>query len=122
MPAELVCFNPECRARYGIDEVLYQCSLCGALLEVENDFQGIKPKELQQCWDQRRLSRAPLDVSGVWRFREMLPFADPTHIVSLREAILLSWTCLAPRNMGGWRTSSASTRVTTLRRRSKTTA
>ena len=25
MSAELICFNPECRKRFAIDEVIYQC-------------------------------------------------------------------------------------------------
>ena len=37
-------------------------------------------------WDGRRLSREPLDVSGVWRFRDLLPFlGDTKHIVTLQE-------------------------------------
>jgi threonine synthase len=86
MPAELACFNPDCRRRYAIDEVLYQCMSCDSLLEVSNDFSGARAAELKATWDQRRLSRDALDVSGVWRFREMLPFAsEPSHIVTLRE-------------------------------------
>ena len=86
MPAELICFNPDCRHRYAIDEPLYQCAACESLLEVSNDFSGARSQELKNLWDQRRLSRAPLDTSGVWRFREMLPFVDdPAYIVTLRE-------------------------------------
>ena len=86
MPAQLVCFNPECRKHYGIDEVIYQCPACGALLEVENDFSKARPEELCQLWQGRRLSREALDVSGVWRYREMLPFvSDLSNVVTLRE-------------------------------------
>lgn len=86
MPSELVCFNPDCRQRFAIDEPLYQCPACDSLLEVANDFSGLRADALKNLWDQRRLSRAPLDVSGVWRFREMLAFVDdPAHIVTLRE-------------------------------------
>jgi threonine synthase len=86
MPTELVCFNPNCRRRFAIDEVLYQCPACDSLLEVANDFSAVRAHDLRETWDQRRLSREPLDVSGVWRFRELLPFADdPAHIVTLRE-------------------------------------
>jgi threonine synthase len=86
MPAELVCFNPQCRKSYALDEVLYQCPACQSLLEVENDFSGCRAADLKALWDQRRLSRQPLDTSGVWRFREMLPFAgQEPHIVTLRE-------------------------------------
>ena len=32
------------------------------------------------------MSNAPLDQSGVWRYREMIPFLDDTaHVVTLRE-------------------------------------
>jgi hypothetical protein len=30
---ELLCFNPACRARFAITEVLYNCPNCGALIE-----------------------------------------------------------------------------------------
>ena len=86
MRAALVCFNPACRARYGLDEPLYQCPQCDALIEVEMDYSTADAGELQSLWDRRRLSREPLDVSGVWRFREMLPFAGAEeHIVTIRE-------------------------------------
>ena len=86
MPPVLVCFNPFCRARLGLDEPLYQCPQCGGLLEVEMDYSSLDAGALKALWDKRRLSRAPLDVSGVWRFREMLPFADAEeHIVTIRE-------------------------------------
>ncbi len=86
MPSELVCFNPDCAQRYPIDEVLYNCPTCGGLVEVKNNFSGVEPQDLRQLWDRRRLSREPLDVSGVWRFRDMLPFVeDESHVVSIRE-------------------------------------
>ena len=86
MSPELVCFNPACPERYPIDEVLYQCPKCAGLLEAKYDFGGLSSTDLTAMWDARRLSREPLDVSGVWRFREMLPFMeDASQIVTLRE-------------------------------------
>ncbi len=86
MAAELTCFNPECRKRFAIDEVIYQCPACDGLIEASNDFTGLDAEKLRALWDQRRLSRLSLDVSGVWRYREMLPFLDdPQHVVTLRE-------------------------------------
>lgn len=86
MSAELVCFNPDCRARRAIDAVAYNCSRCGALLEVVNDYSQANPQALKALWDKRRTSRAKIDVSGVWRFREMLSFVDdPSSIVTLPE-------------------------------------
>ena len=83
---QLTCFNRNCGKSFSVDEVLYECPTCGALLETENDFSDIDAAELVRCWQQRRLSRDPLDVSGVWRYREILPFADDLrHVVTLQE-------------------------------------
>jgi threonine synthase len=84
--AELVCFEASCRARYAITEVLYNCPKCGGLIEVS--YTGTRPDaaELRQLFCQRRASNAPLDASGVWRYRELFPFLnDDSHVVTLRE-------------------------------------
>src|SRR5260370_231152 len=84
--AELLCFEPSCRARFAIIEVLYNCPQCNGLLEVI--YSGLRPSavELRERFRQRRLSNAPIDTSGVWRYREMIPFLDDNaHIVTLRE-------------------------------------
>ena len=40
----------------------------------------------KEVWSRRRLSRERLDRSGVWRFRELLPFmADESNVVTLEE-------------------------------------
>ena len=84
--AKLQCFDPACRKEFALEEILYQCSSCGALLEVVNDYSTFDRKTVEQCWQRRRLSRDPLDISGVWRYREILPFTDDLqHVVSLRE-------------------------------------
>jgi threonine synthase len=86
MPAELVCFEEKCRARFPITEVIYNCPRCGGLLEA-----GYEPPEqsalmLKRIWRERRTSNAPLDQSGVWRYRELIPFlAGYTCVVTLRE-------------------------------------
>jgi threonine synthase len=86
MHSDLVCFNPACRARFGITEVLYNCPKCGGLLEAEYDFSGIDAPTLKKTWRERRMSNAPLDQSGVWRYKELFPFLDDDkHVVTLRE-------------------------------------
>ena len=86
MKAQLVCFNSQCSHQYGLDEVAYQCASCGGLLEVRYDFEPLDPSALVDIWQARRQSREPLDVSGVWRYREMLPFLDDfSHVVTLQE-------------------------------------
>ncbi|MBK5292396.1 MAG: threonine synthase [Acidobacteriia bacterium] len=86
MPAELICFESSCRARYAVTEVIYNCPRCGGLLEAGYDFSSVAAGEWKRIWRQRRTSNAPLDQSGVWRYRELIPFLDDyRHVVTLRE-------------------------------------
>ena len=80
------CIAPDCRAEYKIDERLYVCSRCGGLLDIErHDPFAIDPTSLRELWRQRLTSLETRDRSGVWRFRESLPFDDDDLIVSLGE-------------------------------------
>jgi threonine synthase len=86
MDSHLACFNPACRARFGIDEVLYNCPACGGLLEAQYDFGDPDVASLKKTWRERRMDNAPLSQSGVWRYRELFPFvADLNDVVTLRE-------------------------------------
>jgi len=86
MPAELACFEQRCRARYPITEVLYNCPKCGGLLEAVYEKPAQSPDELKKLWRERRTSNAPLDQSGVWRYREFIPFLDDySGVTTLRE-------------------------------------
>ena len=70
------CFNPKCRARYPINEVIYNCPRCGALLKTDYPDWEYDPTELKRLWRERRMSNSKLDQSGVWRYRECIPFLD----------------------------------------------
>ena len=86
MPAELACFEEQCRARFPITEVLYNCPRCGGLLETVYGRPARTADELKKLWRERRTSNAPLDQSGVWRYREFIPFLDDyAYAVTLRE-------------------------------------
>ena len=86
MLPHLACFNPGCGQRYSLSEIVYSCGTCGSLLEVANSFADVDPDRLRAAWRQRRSSLEKVDVSGVWRYREMLPFAtDLDRIVTLPE-------------------------------------
>src|ERR1700681_615754 len=86
MPAELVCFEERCRARFPITEAIYNCPRCGALLEVSYPPPAAPPAGLKRIWRERRASNSPLDQSGVWRYREIIPFlAGYNCVVTLRE-------------------------------------
>lgn len=62
------------------------CPNCGDLLDVAYDWNKSQPpgslKEFEQHWTTRH---DPLDFSGVWRFRSLLPFARPESIVTIGE-------------------------------------
>jgi threonine synthase len=84
--AELICFQSNCRSRFPVTEILYNCPKCGGLLEVTYDISNIDPERLKKIWRERRLNNAAIDQSGVWRYRELIDFLDDTrHIVTLRE-------------------------------------
>lgn len=84
--AELICFNHACRSRFPITEVLYTCPKCGGLIEAAYAPVLADPSNLKRLFRERRMSNAPLDQSGVWRYRELSPFLDDySHVVTLRE-------------------------------------
>jgi threonine synthase len=80
------CINVDCGSEFDLDERLYVCSRCGDLLDVER----LEPYErdaslLRALWRERLASNDARDRSGVWRFREVLPFAGEVDVVSLGE-------------------------------------
>lgn len=92
------CSNADCAATYPLSEVLVGCPACGHLLDVDYQWPANWPKDWS--WVERRdMTRGPrpgaglfpatpaaLDFSGVWRFRELLPFyADEGEIVTIGE-------------------------------------
>lgn len=86
MPAELICFSERCRARFPITEPIYNCPRCGALLEAAYSGARLPADRLKALWRERRISNAPIDQSGVWRYREAIPFLESyERVVTLRE-------------------------------------
>jgi threonine synthase len=68
----------------------FRCAACGDLLEVAfpawDAKNGFEPAMLKAGWGERRLSNKPLDRSGVWRFRDLLPQLDDESLaITLRE-------------------------------------
>ncbi len=86
MLAEIVCFDPRCRKRYPVTELVYNCPACGGLLEAEYSDWDLDAGQMKALWRSRRISNLPLDQSGVWRHREIIPFLPNLHsVVTLRE-------------------------------------
>jgi threonine synthase len=80
------CINPSCRTTLGVDQTVFACPECGDLLDVVYDWDRLPvPDQLSHFeakWSRRR---DPLCFSGVWRFRELLPFAPPEMVVTIGE-------------------------------------
>ena len=88
--AHQVCINPDCRETFSVDEVLFACPKCDSLLDIEYDWDRLTvPKSLdffEHRWGTKGLeTEGRLDFSGVWRFRELLPFVDHDNIVTIGE-------------------------------------
>jgi len=67
----------------------FRCAQCGNLLEITDPSwttNSLNADALKTLWRERRSSNSPLDLSGVWRFRELLPTPDSEQqVVTLRE-------------------------------------
>ena len=66
-----------CQARYDPNEIVYSCSACGDLLEVNYDYVALAKHLDIREWRQRSMS--------VWRYAELLPVKDRSLVVSLNE-------------------------------------
>ena len=66
-------------ATFDIGQSIYACPTCGQLLDVRYDWDRLalpaKLSDFQARWADRSNR---LNFSGVWRFRELLPFPSPT--------------------------------------------
>ena len=90
---QLRCFGCGSRIAGADAQPDFRCAQCGDLFEVEYPGWGQRgghdrpnPGALKWLWRERRCSGEPLDASGVWRFRELLPILDGFgNAISLRE-------------------------------------
>jgi len=83
----LRCIEADCMTSYTATERLYTCKRCGGLLDVAYDFHlPASIDEMKARFRERRMLDTDIERSGVWRFRELLPFVtDASHIVTLNE-------------------------------------
>jgi threonine synthase len=70
----------------------FRCGHCGDLLEIsyprwkDGGAAANEAEQLKAEWKQRRLSSSAVDLSGVWRFRELLPaLQSEQEAITLRE-------------------------------------
>ena len=100
----------DCGNEIGALEIATQCPRCGGLLTLEYKAPAERGKKLRARFDARRAAAlgydvlasevAPLDGSGVWRYRELvLPDATPNDVIThpegntplLRRASVARW-------------------------------
>jgi len=80
------CISPDCAAEFALSERIYVCASCGEPLEIDFSLEKpADPKALKAQWTARATSRDARDRSGVWRYREVLPFHERVPIVTLFE-------------------------------------
>jgi threonine synthase len=101
------CINPACSATFGVEQTLLSCSACGSLLDIRYDWKKLPvPKSLgffEHRWSTKGTeAEGRADFSGVWRFRELLPFyRDEADIVSIGEGrTVLQQADLLARRLG----------------------
>ena len=88
----------ECGADFKLETRVYTCPSCAGLLDVVYRTSGFNGEDLRGIWDARRGSASSIDRSGVWRFRELLPPAADSEIVTMTEGNTQIWD--APRSAG----------------------
>ena len=101
------CINPACLATYGVEEVRVSCAKCDSLLDIIYDWNKLPvPKHLnffEHRWSTKGTGgNGRLDFSGVWRFRELLPFyRSEDEIVTIGEGrTVLQQADLLARQLG----------------------
>ena len=101
------CINPACGATVAIDEIKVACDKCGGLLDIRYDWSRLPVPRSLGFFEHRWITKGTatqgqLDFSGVWRFRELLPFyRSEDEIVTIGEGrTVLQQADLLARQMG----------------------
>jgi threonine synthase len=80
------CISPACAATCSVDETAFVCPRCGGLLDVVYDWDRLAPPKALRDFEAKWADRSnPLSFSGVWRFRELLPFTPPEAVLTIGE-------------------------------------
>jgi threonine synthase len=80
------CINPVCAATFAVEEAHFSCPSCGDLIDVVYNWDRLPVPRRLDAFEQKWVSRLdPLSFSGVWRFRELLPFSPPEMVVTIGE-------------------------------------
>jgi threonine synthase len=75
--SHLECTN--CGRRHAADQLQTVCSACGKVLFARYDLEGVRQAVTPEAFARRRWD--------MWRYAELLPVVDETHVVSLGEGL-----------------------------------
>jgi threonine synthase len=82
------CIHPDCAKAFDVAQILARCPSCGALLDVDYEWDRVEVPERFADFAEaaaERSARDPLAFSGTWRFRKLLPFAGDADCVTIGE-------------------------------------
>lgn len=80
------CINPRCGTTADLADTSFRCPKCGGLFDVAYDWNRLPlPKKLAEFEAKWTSRHDPLDFSGVWRFRQLFPFAPDDKIMTIGE-------------------------------------
>lgn len=80
------CIHPACGGTHALDDTSFVCPRCGGLMDVAYDWERLpRPRSLRDFETKWASRGQPLHFSGVWRFRELLPFAEPDRVLTIGE-------------------------------------
>jgi threonine synthase len=85
-PVTLRCVRPSCAGSVGLETTDFTCPRCGGLLDVVYDWNALPDQPGWDAWRERRAEVMNAgNRSGVWRFRDLLPFANEKQLVTIGE-------------------------------------
>ncbi len=83
------CINDQCKTQYPLNSIIYRCTVCGSLLEVQHDMQALAHRSAtawMKLFEDRYKSTQWPYGSGVWGKKEwILPKINDDNVVSLYE-------------------------------------
>jgi threonine synthase len=80
------CIHPQCGATADLADTAFRCHKCGGLRDVGYDWGRLPVPASLRHFESKWADRThPLNFSGVWRFRELLPFAPDDLVMSIGE-------------------------------------
>ena len=93
------CVSAACGCKFELNQTLTGCPECGNLLDIQYQWDKLPiPASIEKI-GQSVPSHLPQSQSGVWRYHELLPFADIESCLTVGEGktILQQADGLAPQ-------------------------